>query len=632
MGSGGTKLEIHEYNCLTNPDIKIKKEPYRFKNLKHIRCLFFTQDSYNSNYHIPKSTLTVTFYSRISNLENDIEAKIKETYDRINNVARGPNGEDIKILSPIYIAFSRKLEYERNLFDDNDIKRVEVNDVYNNTYELAIRDYISSFLNKMNNPDLNAKYRTLPINTYGFSNGQIYVIMYFPFITNEYKYITNFKDIINSSSFFIKTITNTSFNGLPDVTTIDEDKMRKLLENNKDLSPQLRELIIEALKNKDQESFRYGDDLMYLCNEGGCISDVGEDFNSILPSLAKNDSDNNNNAEKMAPFLPTKCLAQTVRYKCGVLGADSNNKPLSEIMKSGVIIDYLTETLKKYIINYNCTVNKDKMDKRFCEEKSDPKADLQQTPIDIISYAYSYQLRKKFSSDLNDNNDDGKNHYSKSYNTNIIKELMFLKNKYPGIQEIVFPLYIYNSSNNNYIASPPWGSLFLTKDQVFYYGETINVNRKIFSFNNKYYLSMNENGLIYVYNYESNTIYYYLNIIPYSNPISYIITNNISIIFKDAKGNDQIGNVLNKDMKIVLKDDEHREPYTFYINDDGKIKVYANGFIDATDNTFSELVDNKIEEYSLYGNSPNYLTSFNRRNELQGQDLNFDANPIYIDS
>ena len=143
---------------------------------------------------------------------------------------------------------------------------------------------------------------------------------------------------------------------------------------------------------------------------------------------------------------------------------------------------------------------------------------------------------------------------------------------------------------------------------------------------------MNENGLIYVYNYESNTIYYYLNIIPYSNPISYIITNNISIIFKDAKGNDQIGNVLNKDMKIVLKDDEHREPYTFYINDDGKIKVYANGFIDATDNSFSELVDNKIEEYSLYGNSPNYLTSFNRRNELQGQDLNFDANPIYIDS
>ena len=198
---------------------------------------------------------------------------------------------------------------------------------------------------------------------------------------------------------------------------------------------------------------------MYLCNEGGCISDIGEDFNSILPSLAKNDSDNNNNAEKMAPFLPTKCLAQTVRYKCGIINADQRNKPLNEIMKHEDIIKYIENTLKDYIINYNCIVNKDKMDKRFCKEKSDPKADLQQTPVDIISYAYSYQLRKKYSSDLEEKD---KNYYSKSYNTNIIKELMFLKNKYPGIQEIVIALYIYNKINN-YVATPPWGSLFLTK-------------------------------------------------------------------------------------------------------------------------------------------------------------------------
>lgn len=629
MGGGGTKIEVNDYNCLSDRNIRIKREPYKFKNLKHVRCLFFTQDSYNANYHIPKSTLTLTFNSTISNLENVIESKIKETYDRINSISRQPNGEDIKILSPIYIAFSRKLEYEGNLFDDNDIKKIEVNDVYNKKYELAIRDYISSFLNKMNSPDLNSKYRTLPINTYGFSNGQIYVIMYFPFITNEYKYITNFKDIINSSSFFIKTITNTDFNGLPDVSTIDEDKLRKLLQNNKDLSPDLREAIIQALKNKDQESFRYGDDLMYLCNEGGCISDIGEDFNSILPSLAKNDSDNNNNAEKMAPFLPTKCLSQTARYKCGVINAVKDNKPLREIMKDDVIINYLKKTLENYIINYNCTVNKDKMDKKFCQEKSDPKADLQQTPVDIISYAYSYQLRKKYSSDLEEK--DGKNHYSKSYNTNIIKELMFLKNKYPGIQEIVFPLYIYNKSNN-YIANPPWGSLFLTKDQVFYYNETIDINRRIFSFNNKFFLSMNENGLIYVYNYQTKSIYYYLNTIPYPNAISFIINDNISIFFKDNKGNDQLTNILKTDMKIVVKDNKHREPYTFYINDDGKIRVYANGFLDATDKKFSELIDKKINEYSVYGKSANYLTSFNSRNELNTQLFNInDTPPIYID-
>lgn len=628
MGGGGSKLEINDYNCLSDPNIKIKKEAYKFNNLKHVRCLFFTQETYNANYHIPKSTLTLTFDSTISSLENDIERKIKETYNNINNITRRKDGGDIKVLSPIYVAFSRKLEYENNIFEDNDIKKIEVNDINNVKYQLAIGDYINSFLNTVNNPNLNTKYKTLPINTYGFSNGKIYVIMYFPFITNEYKYITNFKDIINSSSFFIKTITNTSFNGLPDVSSLDEYQIRKMLENTKRFTPEQIEIEIKKLKVKDEESFRYSDDLMYLCNEGGCISDVGEDFNSILPSLSKNDSDNNNNAEKMAPFLPSKCLAQTVRFKCGILRANTSNKPLRQVMKDGVIIDYLKDALERYIINYNCTINKDKMDKSFCSEKADPKADIQQTPIDIISYAYSYQLRKIYSSDLNEKD---KNHYSKSYNTNIIKELMFLRNEYPGIQEIVFPLYIYNGQNN-YVANPPWGALFLTKDQIFYYSESIDVNRRIFSFNNKYYLSMNENGLIYVYNYESKTIYYYLNIIPYPNSISFIITDNISIIFKDNKGNQQSANVLNRDMKIIVKDEKHKEPYTFYLNDDGKIRVYANGFIDATDKKFSDLIDDKINEYSLYGNSPNYLSSFNRNNELNKNKLNLDDNPIYLDN
>ena len=96
MGGGGTKIVVNDYNCLSDRNIRIKREPYKFNNLKHVRCLFFTQDSYNANYHIPKSTLTLTFNTFISELENQIEDKIKETYDRINSIARRPNGEDIK--------------------------------------------------------------------------------------------------------------------------------------------------------------------------------------------------------------------------------------------------------------------------------------------------------------------------------------------------------------------------------------------------------------------------------------------------------------------------------------------------------------------------------------------------------
>ena len=166
MGGGGSKVEVKDYNCLSNSNIKIKKEPIKFKNLKHVRCIFFTQETYNANYHIPKSTLTLTFNSTITNLENDIEIKIKETYDKINNITKRNDGNDIKILAPVYIAFSRKLEYKNNLFDDNDIGVVEVNDAKNVKYDLAIGDYMKSFLNSMNNPDLNSTYKNLPINIY----------------------------------------------------------------------------------------------------------------------------------------------------------------------------------------------------------------------------------------------------------------------------------------------------------------------------------------------------------------------------------------------------------------------------------------------------------------------------------
>ena len=42
----------------------------------------------------------------------------------------------------------------------------------------------------------------------------------------------------------------------------------------------------------------------------------------------------------------------------------------------------------------------------------------------------------------------------------------------------------------------------------------------------------------------------------------------------------------------MIKDDKHREPYNFYINEEGKIRVFANGFIDATNKAFIEYIDN----------------------------------------
>ena len=617
MGGGSSRIENRPFECSNPKYNQTRKTPLTFNRLKHVRCIFFTQESYDANYHIPKSTLSETFVSTLNNLENDIEIKIQEVYNKVSSIAPA------KILNPIYVAFARTLEYNGSIFDDPNLKKIEVN-FPNNNYSLAIKDFMNSYLDKMKNPDLNKKYMTMPMNSYTFVNNRLKVIIYFPFMTADYKYITNFKDIINSSSFFTKVLLDTEFNGLPDVNTFNEAKIRAGLQKSKSLTPEVIDYAINKMKEADNTNFRYSDDLLYLCNEGGCLSESGgEDFNTLLPTLASNDADNDNVAIKMSPFLPNKCLAQTFRYKCGILGTDNNNKSLPDLMKAEEIIKYLTTSLRKYIINEKCTLEKTDKIRDFCDREADKEVKIQQTPVDIINYTFSYQLRKQFDSDLNKGN---VNHYSKDYSINIIKELMFLRNKYPGIQEIVFPLYVYDSINNNLTIDPPWGSLFITSDHIFSYNENI-VSTK-FSFNNKYYLKMNSRGQITV-NYTSNKqIYYYLNVIEYNSPLSMSFSSNISIIHKNAKNGNHETKQITK-INLVIKDEKHREPYDFYINDEGKIRVFANGFIDATDKAFIDLIDKKIIEYETYGSE--YSSGFfNSYNEIDKTKINSE-DAIYYD-
>lgn len=628
MGGGGSKIETRPFNCDTNNRYTYRKTPYQFSNLRHIRCIFFTQENFDANYHIPKSTLTSQFYSTINNLENDIEAKISEVANNVNSIVPGA-----KILNPIYVAFARTLEHTGSIFDDpefnsKDEKMIRM-DMPDNNYKLAIKIYMERYLNKMNSADLNKRYKTLPMNFYNFVNNKIKVIIYFPFMTSDYKYISNFKDIINSSLFFIKTILDTRFNGLPDVNTFNEAKVRKELSKSTFLSKETIDYAIKKMKEGDDKNFRYSDDLMYLCNDGGCLSESGgEDFNTLLPSLSANDSDNDNSAFKMSPFLPTKCLAQTIRYKCGILGL-KDNKSLDEIMKSKEIIEYLTESLRKYIINEECTINKNDRNRDYCRDKADKKLKVQQTPVDILNYTFSYQLRTRYDSDLNKKD---MNYYSKDYSINIIKELMFLKSKYPGIQEIVFPLYIYTSQNSLTI-DPPWGPMFLTNDQVFSAGE--NITKRKYSFNNKFYLKMNEKGHITVNYSENNQIFYYLNTVEYPKPITMSFNQNIVIVYISPSTGYQENIVVSNDITLITKDEKHREPFDFYINDQGKIRVFANGFVDATSQAFSNFVDNKIAEYKKYSavassSGIDYVSLYNKDNQLDKNKINTEE-AIYYD-
>jgi hypothetical protein len=617
MGGSSSRIEKKEFSC--NNKYSIKKTPMQFNNLQHKRCIFFPDNYYKEKKHLPSATLTISFDSTISNLENDIELQLQNVYNKINSITPA------KILNPIYIAFARKLEYVGSIFDNPSLPKIKV-DTPRNKQSLAIKDFIMSFLEEY--PNLKERYNSLSSNRYDFINDKILVIIYFPFLTKDYKYITNFKDIIQTSKFFIKVLMDSSYSGLPNVLTFDENKQRKELEKSGKSKKEINFLINE-MKNKDEENFRLNDDLMYLCNEGGCISEIGEDFNTLLPSLAKTDSDNTNVAINQSPFLPNKCLAQTIRYKCGILAPDGN-KSLPDLMTSEPIMNYLTDSLGKYIINKECKLDP-YADKNFCREKSDKYANIQETPVDIINKAFSYELRNRYNSDFNKGD---YNHYSIDYSTNVIKELMFLRNTYPGIPEIVFSLYKYKK-NNDYTINPPWGPYFITSYNMIDYGEIILVNNKKFSVNNKYYLYMNNIGHITVNYVDTEQIYYYLNVNNIQNPLSMSFNNKIESIFIDnVSGNHAPKTVTDIDM--IIKDDKHREPFNFYINDEGKIRVFANGFIDATSKLFIDYIDNKINEFKLYGNSgrrssnTNYLNLYNNKNKIDTNKINIPS-AIYLD-
>ena len=218
-----------------------------------------------------------------------------------------------------------------------------------------------------------------------------------------------------------------------------------------------------------------------------------------------------------------------------------------------------------------------------------------------------------------------KNHYSIDYSTNVIKELMFLRNTYPGIPEIIFPLYKYIGNNDN-VVNPPWGPYFITKYNMINYSEIILVNDYKFSVNNKYFIKMNEKGHIYVSYVETEEIFYFLNIIDIKYPLSMSFTNNIDgIVLDDVSNNQTPRKILN--IELVIKDDKHREPYNFYINEEGKIRVFANGFIDATNKAFIEYIDNKIIEYSQFGKNKKDIDYY----KLYGNNNKIDIKKAFIE-
>lgn len=591
------------------------------RNLKFMKCVFFTHQQFNlDKIHIPSQSLYIEEDVEIRN-PGDLENHINRIIDNIyNNLNRGNRGSPIKIPAPIFTLIGRKLDYDRSIFDGETMKApYNTPFIYgkeritpNQDGSLAIVSYFKSFFSSGlgEQPKDEDNYKRSLAISYKFK-GRLKVIIYVPYMTNKYKYVTNFTDIMNSSRFFYSLLTNDNFLNFKKTTLVTYDELKKKYKN---LSDRTIYKLLDILKGEDEKKFGFYEDLLKLCAEGGCIADEGEDFSRMLPPYTDDEGKNNENAIKQSPFIPNKCLAQTTGYIKNIRDATNHNKDLPVFLKTHAMKE-IRESLEKYIkVSDNMARDRD------IDVNPDDIASYK-SPVDLIIAIINKYIRNYYSTNLNDEKRDDipLNHYSKNYSRNIIYELSLLQKFYPGIPEVIVSLYLFDENTRpDRLIYMPWGKTLVSGRNVLPFGELFEANKTLFSFNNRYGLTINSNGIIYVYDRNSGNIIYFLNRNPTSNTQGMIFeTTSIDIEFIDSNGNRKSKSVFNTSF-IGNCDGCNSSPFNLILDNNGAIIIYANSFLNATNKEFKSFLDKEI----------GYMNDVRRRG--MGDDFNIN-NPRFVE-
>ena len=591
-----------------------KTQPINFSNLNFIKCVFLTNEQFNINkIHLPSQSLYLYEMIR-ANALSDIETKISQMIDGIYTKLNENNkGTPYKIPMPIFILLGKALEYEKSILESetfihtpvaaNGYKMGTSTISTDTTGNIAILDYIKAFFSSgLETKQDKSKYDTSIINTYKFK-GNVRIYLYVPYLTNKYKYITNFTDLITSSRFFYSLINTNYFLSFERTSNINEEFIKGLRKAN--IDERVINNIINIFKEADKKKYTLYDDLVNLCFEGGCVSDVGEDLERLIPQYTDDEGKNTENAIKYSPFMPSKCLSKTNGYICNVRYSNEKNTDIHDFLKKYSMKE-LKGSLARYTeINYKIA-NKEDVSKNTSE------IDKYKSPIDLIIAVVNKYIKDGYSDNLNDETKDIKikkinakgeeeeytektilNHYSKEYSENMIKELSLLHKLHPGVPEVVLSLYLFDETKkSDKIIYMPWGRFLLSNNYVLNIGDRLPINKKLFSINNRFGLTVAKNGYIYVYDLTTKAVLYFLNKTVIKNTMGLIIeTSGIAVVFIDSNKNEKSRVVLEIPLVKMDNCEECKEPYNVIIdNDTGDLVIYGNSFYNSTSTEFQNLI------------------------------------------
>ena len=599
-------MEKEKNNC----NIQTRKSAINFNSLRFKKCIFMTDEQFNkTKIHKPKNTLFVETIIQV-NSTKDIDNTINDIINNIHKKLIEVYNPNIKIPHPIFVLLGRELELYSNLFDVETFPhdpKISLSSIkYGNTQipvndnKLVILDYLKGFFNSgLSNKEDEYKYNSSIINSYKFK-GKVRIYLYVPFLTNTYKFISNLNDLTNSFYFFNTIINSNYYMDIDRTSTFDADKFRKQMSKGM-MNKQITEVIIKYIIKNDQNKYPLYDDLINLCFEGGCVADVGDDFNSIIPSYTEDDDTNNKNATDKSPFFPNKCLSKTNGFLCNVRYA-KDNKDIHEFIKKNAIKE-IEENLSSYTRITNKVQTSQELDEIESEYLSRYKS-----PVNLVVSIINNFIKKYYSNDLNEKDKDNikLNHYSKLYSENVIKELAFLK-KMNGIPEFVMSLYFLKEElMSDKIAYMPFVNVFPTSENIFNFGDILKVDEILYSSNKRYGMKLNNNGFVPIFRIDTNEILYFLNKEIINNPIDMTIQENgLLISFENNQGNIIKRNYLYNIPSLVDDSEYSKPPFSLIIKDDSYLCIYGNGYYDSTSKEFKNFLNNEINYINEYNNNRN---------------------------
>lgn len=462
---------------------------------------------------------------------------------------------------PVYVMYARVLEMDGNFLEDH------------------LEDKYGELKNELRNNRVSLE-RTM-FARYGWK-GNIRIIVYIPNLRRDGRVPTNICTF-KRNHMWMKTLTMDD-SLLYDIYTLSSYDFSFL---ERSLPRETINRLIRRLESK-KNRYYFKNDMTNLCNMHGCLSEKGENLGMLLPKYTDVEGDLNKNANGKAPYLPQKCL---IPYDFHVNGYNpkEKGKSYSEVM------DKLFEKVTEKSIEKCFKEWKENNEKLKKGEEGDYDIDVDMI-MQMNNCAIEYIQEKE----------DDKKHYSK-WQPKVLKELAHRNELYPGVAEVVWPIFEVKGLND-ILYSMPWGDRLISSR----YGlcEGGDMVDDVLSGNMGWKLGVDKGGRYGIGLYKGNRLV--------SVVSSKRVGRNCKLRLLD--GRLEVVGVVGSDNKpfvydsVKVSNDVYKYPLSLIVEDDGRVVLYDNGFNVVTGSEFSKFIGKSVSNWNMNSNTWSYDMSNKRHN------------------